>query len=61
MLVEYADMTPTYSELFVKEDNVIPEINKILVQNNVDVYRIEVDEPSLEEIFLNLGDQKHPA
>ncbi|EQB38555.1 MULTISPECIES: ABC transporter ATP-binding protein [Virgibacillus] len=61
LLVEYADMTPTYSELFVKEDNVIPEINKILVQNNVDVYRIEVDEPSLEEIFLNLGDQKHPA
>ncbi|MBF7023402.1 ABC transporter ATP-binding protein [Staphylococcus kloosii] len=36
-----------------KED--IPEINEILVANGYKIYEIVIDEPSLEEIFINTG------
>ena len=51
----------TFSEISIEEEKFIPEINKIFVNNNIDVYRLEVDEPSLEEIFLNLNENKHSA
>ena len=40
---------------------VIPEINKVFVAFNIDVFRIYVYEPSLEEIFINTGEEvEHP-
>ncbi|RKQ30248.1 ABC transporter ATP-binding protein [Oceanobacillus halophilus] len=60
-LAESSNITSTYSELFVKDEKVIPEINRILVNNLIDVYRIEVDQPSLEEIFLHLGEDRESA
>lgn len=44
------------SEIIIEDESLIPIINKLFISKNVDVFRIEVDEPSLEEIFLNIGD-----
>lgn len=42
------------SEIIVQSNELIPQINKQFVQQDIGVFRLEVDEPSLEEIFLNL-------
>ncbi|PFG12432.1 ABC transporter ATP-binding protein [Bacillus sp. es.036] len=39
----------------------IPEINRSFLHANVDVFRIEVDEPSLEEIFIKIGGNQRSA
>ncbi|MCA0989688.1 ABC transporter ATP-binding protein [Pseudalkalibacillus hwajinpoensis] len=39
----------------------IPEINRSFLHANVDVFRIEVDEPSLEEIFIKIGENQRSA
>lgn len=44
--------------LSLPDENSISIITRALNQNNVDVLRVEVNEPSLEEIFLNLGQEK---
>lgn len=44
------------SQITIEDESSIPLINKIFISKNIDVFRIEVDEPSLEEIFLNIGD-----
>ncbi len=41
--------------LVVTEESVIPKINKTFVKMNIDVFRIQVYEPTLEEIFLSTG------
>jgi ABC-2 type transport system ATP-binding protein len=43
--------------LIVKDESVIPIVNKLFVNMNVDVFRIQVYEPTLEEIFLRTGEQ----
>ncbi|WP_085505192.1 ABC transporter ATP-binding protein [Thalassobacillus devorans] len=59
--VNDVNLGDTLSEILIEEEKFIPEINKIFVINNINVYRLEVDEPSLEEIFLNLNEQKDSA
>jgi len=41
--------------LIVEEESVIPIVNKIFIKMNIDVFRIQVYEPTLEEIFLSTG------
>jgi len=48
-------VSSTHSEFIVQNERDIPELNKYLVSQNMSVYRLEVEEASLEEIFLNLG------
>ncbi len=48
-------VSSTHSEFIVQDECDIPELNKYLVSQNMSVYRLEVEEASLEEIFLNLG------
>ncbi|GEN85898.1 ABC transporter ATP-binding protein [Oceanobacillus sojae] len=42
------------SEITVQSNELIPQVNKKFVQQDIGVFRLEVEEPSLEEIFLNL-------
>lgn len=42
-----------YSEITVNDEMTIPAINRTFVDLGIDVYRLEVEEASLEEIFLN--------
>lgn len=42
------------SEITVQANELIPQVNKQFVQQDIGVFRLEVEEPSLEEIFLNL-------
>ncbi|WP_077603503.1 ABC transporter ATP-binding protein [Oceanobacillus sojae] len=42
------------SEITVQANELIPQVNKKFVQQDIGVFRLEVEEPSLEEIFLNL-------
>lgn len=55
LLVKEMNISTTHSEFFIDNEMVIPEINNYLVSKNIKVYRLEVEEPSLEEIFLNLN------
>lgn len=55
LLVKDMNISTTHSEFFIDNEIVIPEINNYLVSKNIKVYRLEVEEPSLEEIFLNLN------
>ena len=54
-LVKVLSISATDSEFIVQHESAIPELNKYLVMQQVNVYRLEVEEASLEEIFLNLG------
>ncbi|MYL64519.1 ATP-binding cassette domain-containing protein [Bacillus hwajinpoensis] len=47
--------------LTVDGEWLIPEINRSFLHANVDVFRIEVDEPSLEEIFIKIGGNQRSA
>lgn len=60
-LVRETNIHSGYSEFYVDDENVIPKINSYFVSENVNVYRLEVEEPSLEEIFLNMGEKKFSA
>lgn len=42
------------TELLVNSNNVISKVNRLYVLNEIDVYQINIFEPSLEEIFLNV-------
>ncbi len=42
------------SEITVQANELIPQVNKKFVQQDIGVFRLEVEEPSLEEIFLDL-------
>lgn len=61
LLVKNIKVAADCSEFYVEDESVIPKINKYLVGENINVYRLEVEEPSLEEIFLNLGEEKFSA
>lgn len=45
------------TSLVAEDEASIAILNKTLISANVDVYRQEVDEPSLEEIFLDVGNE----
>ncbi|MFD1606425.1 ATP-binding cassette domain-containing protein [Oceanobacillus luteolus] len=60
-LVKNMKVTSDHLELFVEDESVIPKINNYLVSEQINIYRLEVEEPSLEEIFLNLGEEKFSA
>ena len=47
--------------LCLPDEESISIITRALSQSKVDVLRVEVDEPSLEEIFLNLDNEKIPV
>ncbi|WP_273853408.1 ABC transporter ATP-binding protein [Guptibacillus spartinae] len=47
--------------LTVDGEWLIPEINRSFLHANVDVFRIVVDEPSLEEIFIKIGENQRSA
>lgn len=53
-LVEKIQIEETSSEIIVASKEYIPHVNKQFVRQDIDVLRLEVEEPSLEEIFLNL-------
>src|SRR5699024_10926932 len=53
-LVEKIQIEETSSEIIVASKEYIPHVNKQFVRQDIDVFRLEVEEPSLEEIFLNL-------
>ncbi|WP_431803233.1 ATP-binding cassette domain-containing protein [Halobacillus andaensis] len=44
-----------YVKLVVPNEKAISVINKYFIDMSIDIFRIEVDEPSLEEIFLSTG------
>jgi hypothetical protein len=33
---------------------IIPKINRVFLEYNIDVFRIEVDQAALKEIFVNM-------
>ncbi|MDM5220319.1 ABC transporter ATP-binding protein [Peribacillus sp. NJ11] len=49
------------TSLVVAEESSIPVINRAFSNTKVDIYRLEVNEPSLEEIFRNLGSSQRGA
>ncbi|WP_338712268.1 ABC transporter ATP-binding protein [Bacillus pumilus] len=51
-----SEISELSSQITIEDESSIPLINKLFISKNIDVFRIEVDEPSLEEIFLNIGD-----
>lgn len=53
-LTDKLEIGETNSEIVVSANGRIPQVNKWFVQHDIDVFRLEVDEPSLEEIFLQL-------
>jgi len=53
-LVEKIQIGETASEIIVASKEHIPKVNKHFVGQDIDVFQLEVEEPSLEEIFLNL-------
>lgn len=55
-LAKKSEINELSSQIIIEDESSIPKINKLFISKNVDVFRIEVDEPSLEEIFLNIGD-----
>ncbi|RDW16170.1 ABC transporter ATP-binding protein [Oceanobacillus chungangensis] len=61
LFVKNVNIAADHSEFHIEDESAIPKINNYLVSENISVYRLEVEEPSLEEIFLNLGEKKHSA
>ncbi|MEY8843705.1 ATP-binding cassette domain-containing protein [Bacillus safensis] len=55
-LAKKSEINELSSQIIIEDESSIPKINKLFISKSVDVFRIEVDEPSLEEIFLNIGD-----
>ncbi|UYO35875.1 ABC transporter ATP-binding protein [Bacillus zhangzhouensis] len=55
-LAKKSEINELSSQIIIEDESSIPIINKLFISKSVDVFRIEVDEPSLEEIFLNIGD-----
>ncbi|GIO21466.1 ABC transporter ATP-binding protein [Oceanobacillus sp. J11TS1] len=53
-LAEKIQIGDTTSEFTVQTKKLIPQVNKYFVRQDIDVFRLEVEEASLEEIFLNL-------
>lgn len=49
------EWTSNDTVLIINNEMMIPQINRLFLQLDVDIFRINVDEPSLEEIFLNIG------
>ncbi|AKG05853.1 ABC transporter ATP-binding protein (plasmid) [Salimicrobium jeotgali] len=54
-------MAKNKTSIVVSDEDTIPIVNKIFLNMEIDVFRIEVDEPTLEEIFLNTGETKQTA
>lgn len=52
---EILDSSPEHFTFTLQDDTMIPVITRAFAQMKIDVYRIEVNEPSLEEIFLDVA------
>lgn len=39
----------------LEEEKIIPSIVRLLINKGLDIFKVQVDEPTLEEIFLNTG------
>lgn len=55
------EWSENHTVLLLPEESYIPIVTRAFFQVKVDVFRVEVDEPSLEEIFLNLGNERNSA
>ncbi|WP_410503159.1 hypothetical protein RIF24_07950 [Exiguobacterium acetylicum] len=55
------NVSPIQSTFIVQSEQDIATINAYLVSQHIHVYRLEVEEASLEEIFLNLGTESRSA
>lgn len=55
------EFTKEYTYLTLTEEKTIPIIIRALAQSKVDILRVEVKEPSLEEIFLGKKEVKKKA
>lgn len=55
------EWSENHTVMLLSEESYIPIVTRAFFQVKVDVLRVEVDEPSLEEIFLNLGNEKASA
>lgn len=55
------EWSENHTVMLLSEESYIPIVTRAFFQVKVDVFRVEVDEPSLEEIFLNLGNAKESA
>lgn len=55
---QHIEWYENHTVLCLRDEECIAIITRALVKSNVDVLRVEVDEPSLEEIFLSLGNEK---
>ncbi|MCY1691226.1 ABC transporter ATP-binding protein [Exiguobacterium sp. SL14] len=60
-LAKDVNVSPTQSTFIVQSEQDIATINSYLVSQHIHVYRLEVEEASLEEIFLNLGTESRSA
>ncbi len=60
-LAKDVNVSSTHSTFIVQSEHDIATINSYLVSQHVNVYRLEVEEASLEEIFLNLGSEVRSA
>ena len=52
---EVLESSPEHVTFTLQDDTMIPVITRAFAQMKIDVYRIEVNEPSLEEIFLDVA------
>lgn len=52
------EWSENHTVLYLPDEDSISTITRAFSQCKIDVLRVEVDEPSLEEIFLNLGNEK---
>ncbi|MED5049255.1 ABC transporter ATP-binding protein [Bacillus siamensis] len=53
---ENVEVKPEESQVTVDDESYIPKLTRSLNDISVDVYRIDVNEPNLEEIFIDLKD-----
>ena len=60
-LAKDVNVSSTQSTFIVQSEQDIATINAYLVSQQIHVYRLEVEEASLEEIFLNLGTEIRSA
>ncbi|MGX4607820.1 ABC transporter ATP-binding protein [Priestia sp. JNUCC 25] len=43
------------TELMIDHEETINSVNRLFLSQEINVYRLEIDEPSLEEIFININ------
>ncbi|WP_027955957.1 ABC transporter ATP-binding protein [Halobacillus kuroshimensis] len=55
------EVSSKHTDLVVSSEQTIAAINRLYLKKDIDIFRIEVNEPTLEEIFLSTGENKQSA